>query len=180
MNVSSFIPRANQNSYRKEKPQMDLVVETEQLNISIEFAMFKQNSNENGTVNSTARTVKFMNDMLRLAVDKHFTSRNSYFICVADDTFLGHQLKTKLIGKFPSHYEITSEIIKRQKETKTSKFDNRFLTVFDSLQGIIKADLIYNRDIIGPERQTKILIWEVSLVKNILANKRFGTTAIIQ
>lgn len=162
---SSFIPRSNQNSYRKEKPQMDLVVETEKLNISVEFAMFKQNSNEDGTVNSTERTVKFMNDMMRLAIDSIYTKRKGYFICVADDTFLGHQLNTKLIGRFPSHYIITPEIIDRQMTTKTSKFDDRFLSVLKELNGNIKADIIFDRDVVGEKihRITKILIWEVQL-----------------
>lgn len=165
IHISSFVPRANQNSYRKEKPQMDLVVETENLNISVEFAMFKQNSNEFGTVNSTSRTVKFMNDMIRLAIDSVHTNRKSYFICVADDTFLGHQLKTKLIGRFPSHYLITPEIIDKQMETKTSKFDDRFLTVLKKLNRNIKADLIFERNVIANKihRLTKILIWEVEM-----------------
>lgn len=163
INASSFIPRVNANSYRKEKPLMDLVVETKNLQISVEFAMFKQNSNEFGTVNSTARTVKFMNDMMRLAIDKVHTNRESYFICVADDTFIGHQLKTKLIGKFPSNYEITSEIIESQMKTRTGKFDERFLNVLNSLNMNIKSELVYDKKIIGPKRLTKILIWKVGM-----------------
>ena len=166
IHTSSFIPRANQNAYRKEKPQMDLVVETERINISVEFAMFKQNSNEKGTVNSTARTVKFMNDMMRLAIDSLHTNRESYFICVADDTFLGHQLKTKLIGRFPSHYIISPETIARQMETKTSKFDSRFFAVLKNLNRNIKADLIFEQDVTGEKinRLTKILIWKVQII----------------
>ena len=166
IHAKSFIPRMNQRSYRKEKPQMDLVVETENLNIAAEFGMFKQNSNEEGTVNSTARTVKLLNDMIRLAIDSVFTKRDSYFICIADNTFIGHQLKSKLIGRFPSHYIITNEIIEQQMRTKTSAFDSRFLSVFTTLNTHVKADLIFDRELVSKKihRQAKVLIWRVSMV----------------
>jgi len=130
---SAFRERQNKNSKRKEKPQIDLVVETGKHNLNFEFGLFRQNSNEDGSINKTARTVKILNDMIRLALDSYFTNRQAYFICVADDKMLGHQLRSKILGKFPSDYEINKELIQNQKEKKTSDFDDRFLVVFNGL-----------------------------------------------
>lgn len=167
IHTNSFIARQNQKSYRKEKPQMDLVVDLDNLKFCAEFGMFRQNSNENGTINSTARTVKILNDMIRLAVDSFFTNRISYFICVADDTFLGHQLNTKIIGAFPSDYEITLDVIKQQLKTKTSAFDNRFLPVFENLNAHIFSKIVFDKQInsIKTNKKTKIIIWETALIK---------------
>lgn len=168
INQQSFIARKNINSYRKEKPQLDLVVDTEQLSFCAEFGLFRQNSNEKGNINSTARTVKFLNDMIRLGIDSFYTKRKSYFICVADKTFLGHQLKTKLIGAFPSDYQITYSIIKEQLKTKTSAFDNRFLPIFESLNSTVHSHLVFDKQVKGSKinRETRVLIWETNLLTN--------------
>ncbi len=160
---SAFKERLNKKSKRKEKPQIDLVVETEQRKLNFEFGLFRQNSNEEGSINKTARTVKMINDMIRLAVDSHFTNRESYFICVADDKMLGHQLQSKILGKFPSDYVINKELIKKQKEKKTSDFDDRFLAVFNELDLSIKSKIIFNRKVEAKliNRETRIIVWNV-------------------
>jgi hypothetical protein len=160
---SAFKERLNKNSKRKEKPQIDLVVETEKLKLNFEFGLFRQNSNEEGSINKTARTVKMINDMVRLAVDSHFTKRESYFICVADDKMLGHQLQSKMLGKFPSDYEINKELIKKQKEKKTSDFDDRFLAVFNDLDLTIKSKIVFNQKVEAKliNLETRIIIWNV-------------------
>ena len=160
---SAFKERLNKKSKRKEKPQIDLVVETEKRKLNFEFGLFRQNSKEEGSINKTARTVKMINDMVRLAVDSHFTTRESYFICVADDKMLGHQLQSKIIGKFPSDYEINKELIKKQKEKKTSNFDERFLAVFNELDLTIKSKIVFNQKVEAKliNRETRIIIWNV-------------------
>ncbi|CAN5125009.1 hypothetical protein BH09BAC5_BH09BAC5_18950 [soil metagenome] len=160
---SAFKARLNANSKRKEKPQIDLVVETAKHKLNFEFALFRQNSNEEGSINKTARTVKMLNDMIRLALDSQFTKRESYFICVADDKMLGHQLQSKLLGKFPSDYEINKGLIKKQKEKKTSDFDDRFLTVFNELDLKIKTKIVFNQKVEAKmiNRETRIIIWNV-------------------
>ena len=163
INKSAFKERLNKNSKRKEKPQIDLVVETEKLKLNIEFGLFRQNSNEEGNINKTARTVKMLNDMIRLAIDSHFTKWESYFICVADNKMLGHQLKSKILGKFPSDYEINKELIKKQKEKKTSDFDERFLTIFYRLNLTIKSKIVFNQKVEAKliNRETRIITWNV-------------------
>jgi len=164
---SAFKERLNKNSKRKEKPQIDLVVETEKRKLNFEFGLFRQNSNEEGSINKTARTVKMINDMVRLAVDSYFTKRESYFICVADDKMLGHQLQSKILGKFPSDYEINKELIKKQKEKKTSDFDDRFLAVFNELDLTIKSKIVFNQKVEAKliNRETRIIIWNVKTEK---------------
>ena len=163
----SYVPRKNQRSYRKEKPQMDLVVDNESLKICAEFGLFRQNSNEKGTINKTALTVKMLNDMIRLGIDSHHTKRRAFFICVADDKMLRHQLRTKILEPFPSNYHITAGLIHELRKNKTSAFDDRFIKTFKTLNSNITAKLIYEADINAKKtnRATKILAWEVFLSK---------------
>lgn len=164
MNIQSFIIRNNTKSKRKEKPQIDLVVEKLGLNLSVEFALFRQNSNEEGTINKTARTVKMLNDMIRLGLDSYHTKRKGYFICVADDKMLGHQLQSKIISKFPSDYLITMNVVNKQKEMKTCAFDDRFIKKFEMMKCSFKAKLIYNENLEAEKitRETRILVWELT------------------
>src|SRR5699024_748807 len=83
---------------RKEKPMLDLIYDNQRTNICAEFALFRQNSNNEGTINKTARTVKMLNDMIRLALEAHYSQRRGYFICVADKKMIGHQLRNKIVS----------------------------------------------------------------------------------
>lgn len=161
---SAYLERKNPNSKRKENPQIDLVVDNDILKLNIEFGLFRQNSNENGNINKTARTVKMINDMIRLALDSFYSRRKAYFICVADDKMLGHQLKTKLLGKFPSNYTFSNDFILKQQETKTSDFDIRFLQVLDKLDVEITGEIVYNEKIEADfiTKETRIIIWEIN------------------
>jgi hypothetical protein len=164
---SAFKERLNEKSKRKEKPQIDLVIETTNQKFNFEFGLFRQNSNEEGSINKTARTVKMLNDMIRLALDSYFTKRESYFICVADDKILRHQLQSKILGKFPSDYIIDNELIRKQKEKKTSDFDDRFLSVFEELDLKINSKIVYNEKMKAKliNRETRIIIWNVTTEK---------------
>lgn len=170
INKSSFTERRNQNSKRKEKPQIDLVVDTQTHKLNIEFGLFRQNSNDDGSINKTARTVKMLNDMIRLALDSYFTKRDAYFICVADDKMLSHQLQSKLIDKFPSNYLINRDLIQKQKEKKTSKFDDRFLDVFNKLDIEVHSEIVFNESVEAKQitRETRIIIWIIKSNKKSL------------
>jgi hypothetical protein len=139
-----FIPIQDVRSKRKEKPLIDLIVNEPDLNIAVEFGLFRQNSNEAGSINKTARTVKMLNDMIRVALQKHFIATTALFICVADHKMLGHQLTSKILGKFPSDYVITNAVIEHQLQQKTNDFDHRFLNVFRPMEREIYCRLIYD------------------------------------
>ena len=164
INKSAFKERLNTNSKRKEKPQIDLVVETPHLKLNFEFGLFRQNSNEKGNINKTARTVKMLNDMIRLALDSYFTEREAYFVCVADDKMLRHQLQSKILEKFPANYQINKDLIEMQKRNKTSDFDDRFLSVFYNLDLEIMSKIVFNEEIKAKEinRETRIIIWNIT------------------
>ena len=157
----SYIPRNNMDSYRKENPKMDLVVD--KLNICVEFGLFRQNSNEDGTINKPQRLIKTLKDMIRLGLESYHKKRKAYFVCVADSKMLGHQLRTKLLGKFPSNYTITQDLINRLYEKKTSGFDERFIHKMNELNLSFDADIVFNEEIIADKInfETRIIIWEV-------------------
>lgn len=162
INVQCFIPRANMRSYRKEKPKMDLVVE--KLNICCEFGLFRQNSNEKGTINKTDRLIKTLNDMIRLGLETYFTNRKAYFICVADAKMLGHRLQSRLLERFPSNYEITPNLIVQLSEMKTADFDMRFIEKMNELNLSFNAKIAYNEEIIANRInfETRLIIWELT------------------
>lgn len=163
MGNQSFIPRMNIKSKRKEKPQLDLVIDKGNLRISVEFALFRQNSNFEGNINKTARTVKMINDMIRLGIDSYYTKRKAYFICVADDKMIGHKLRSGILGKFPSDYEISRKLVEQQREIKTSAFDDRFINKFNEMNFEFNAKLIFNEEVKAREikGETRILVWEI-------------------
>ena len=149
------------NAYRKEKPKMDLVVD--KLKMCFEFGLFRQNSNEEGTINKTNRLFKTISDMIRLGLETYFTKRKAYFICVADAKMLGHSLQSKLLGRFPSNYEITPNLIAQLSTMKTADFDERFIEKMNELNLSFNAKIIHNEEIHGSKInfETRIIIWEV-------------------
>lgn len=167
-NSNAYKPRQNAKAKRKEKPMLDFILEDGFNNICIEFALFRQNSNDAGTINKTARTVKMLNDMIRIGLETKFSERTGYFVCVADDKMLGHQLRNKLLGQFPSNYIIDEKLVTQQMQTKTCQFDTRFIERFIELNATIKSTLVYCEQVTAQkiERLTKILVWEVQLVSN--------------
>ncbi|MBU2920687.1 hypothetical protein KO504_05000 [Winogradskyella psychrotolerans] len=156
-----YIPRANIRAYRKEKPKMDLVVD--KLNICAEFGLFRQNSNEEGTINKTNRLIKTLNDMIRLGLETYFTKRKAYFICVADAKMLGHQLQSKLLERFPADYRITPNLVTELCEMKTSNFDFRFVDKMNELNLSFNANILHNEPILADKinMETRLIIWEV-------------------
>lgn len=165
LDSQSFIPVGNKDAKRKEKPMIDLVVIEPDLKISVEFGLFRQNSNEKGSINKTYRTVKMLNDMIRLSLETYFTHTSGYFVCVADHKMLGHQMESKITERFPSNYLITNHIIEHQIKQKTNNFDQRFLHVFSPMNRDISSRLIVNERLQAQHinNETRLLIWEVSL-----------------
>ncbi|WP_316826060.1 hypothetical protein [Pedobacter miscanthi] len=165
INGQCFIPLAEKISFRKEKPLIDMVIMEPILNISAEFGLFRQNSNENGTINKTSRAVKMLNDMIRVSLEAHFTGTKGLFICVADHKMLGHQIRSNIIERFPSSYRISNDIIEHQLKQKTNQFDHRFLKVFQPMKREIVSDLIFNEILMAEQikSETRVLIWEVAL-----------------
>lgn len=160
-----FVPSGNINAKRKEKPMIDLVVKAEQINLSAEFGLFRQNSNEKGTINKTARTVKMVNDMLRTSLEAKFSSSTGLFICVADYKMIGHRLNSGFLDKFPSNYSITSEYLTYQTNQKTNKIDRRFLKVFLPLNRHIRSEILFNEQLKAKKivNETRVIIWETKI-----------------
>jgi hypothetical protein len=163
---SAYLPRDNKQSKRNENPQIDLVVDTSTNKLNFEFGLFRKNSNENGSIDKTAKTIKMINDMIRLALDSKFSKREAYFICVADEKILGHQLQTKIIGAFPSNYLIDKDLIYKLKQLKTSRLDDRFLNKLFELDLKINCDIIFNEKIeaISLDLETRVIVWKVNLL----------------
>lgn len=173
INSQTFVPAKEKISFRNEKPLIDLVVDEPELKISAEFGLFRQNSNEDGTIDKTARLVKMLNDMIRVSLEAYFTKTTGLFVCVADHKMIGHQIRSKIVGRFPSNYIITNNIINHQLTQRTNKFDKRFLRVFQSLNIDISSRLIFN-DALKAQKvkhETRLLIWEVSIVDMSTVNK---------
>ena len=165
INSQTFIPAKEKISFRNEKPLIDLVVDEPELKVSVEFGLFRQNSNEEGTINKTARLVKMLNDMIRVSLEAHFTCTKGLFVCVADHKMIGHQIRSNIVNRFPSSYLITNDIINHQLTQRTSKFDKRFLKVFQPLNKNISSRLIFNDRLMAQKvkYETRLLILEVSI-----------------
>lgn len=163
----SYIPRMDVKSKRKENPQIDLVVSNEKIKTAFEFGLFRRNSNPKGTVNKTGRTLKMINDFVRLGLHNHLTNEDSFFICVADSFMLNHRMDSKIYDSFPAKkYLVTSkELEKLRNSVKTEKFfDERFLKQAENLKLSIKAELIYESaiQVSTLEHETKILVWKIN------------------
>lgn len=162
INSEAYIPReVSPNTLRKQKPKMDIVID--KLNICAEFGLFRQNSNEEGTINKTNRLIKTLNDMIRLGLESNFTRRKAYFICVADSKMLGHRLQSKRLGAFPSNYQIDLDLVNELCLKKTSDFDRRFINKMQELNLSFNAKLILNEEIIADKInfETRLIAWEV-------------------
>jgi hypothetical protein len=161
---NAYVPKNHENSKRKEKPQIDLWVDTEELNIACEFGLFRQSSNINGSINKTEKTFKMLDDFLRLFLKCHFTGAKGYFICVADSKMLKHQLRNKVLGRFPADYYTFNnlELGWIIGDTKNS-LDERFVNKLEEIQLNVNASLIYNEQIHSQINilETRILVWEI-------------------
>jgi hypothetical protein len=161
-----YTPRANVNSRRKEKPQMDLNINEPNLKLSAEFAMFKTSSNSLTPIDDTGNIFKMLNDFIRLAIWSKYNRTSAYFICFADSKMLNCQLRSKIIPAFPAGvYEFDSkkmlEIIGNYKSA--SKVDARFLNKLNELKLTIKSELVYEVSINSKINilESKLLVWEV-------------------
>lgn len=155
----AYSPRKDPGSKRKEKPRLDLDIA--KLNISVEFALFRKNSNDKGPINKTDRLFKMFNDMVRLGLNSKSTNRNSYFICVADEKIIGHQIRNKLFNQFPAdQYILDSKTIGEFSSTKDAKFDKRFVVKLDETKLTIVAKKVADDPIGSNER--RLLIWKIT------------------
>jgi len=161
LHKDTFIPNNDVKSKRKENPKMDLVIDTDDLNLNVEFALFRRNSIEKSGINKTQRTFKMLNDMIRLGLENNYTGRKSIFVCVADNKMLGHKLSCKLINKFPSKYIINNTLLKELNKYKTKGFDERFTVKFMKSKFDIEANIIFNKKIDSSE-DIRIIVWEIN------------------
>jgi hypothetical protein len=162
----SFIPRLDPKSKRKEKPQIDLIILTEKLNAAFEFGLFRRNRNPNGTINKTGRTLKMLNDFVRLGLHSYYTRHESFFVCVADSFMLKHRMDCKVYDAFPAskYYVAQSQIEQIKLAVKTVEhLDERFFKKAETIKLSITADLIYDSEIKADtlEHTTKILVWRI-------------------
>ncbi len=163
----TFIPRNDPRSTRKEKPQLDFWVDVAQLKASFEFGLFRQNSNINGNINKTNRTYKMVADFLRLGLHQFFSGGKAYFICVADEKMLKHQLKTRLLPAFPAdEYKIDKLHLDNLLESSKNDVDRRFVNRFRELETEITAKKVYDEEIFSKINtlETRILIWEINTI----------------
>lgn len=177
INPNAFTSNLNPNSKRKENPQIDLYCMHPIKVITAEFGLFKRNSNPDGIVNSSEKIFKMLNDMLRLSLNKLYTPSESFFICVADSTILGTQMRNNILPAFPSplytfDYNDINNWVNTIKSAK-SKFDSRFVHKANQLGLSINAELVYNQAIINPgpplsftnNLVTKVLVYNITEVK---------------
>lgn len=105
-------------------------------------------------------------DMIRLGIDSYFTKRKAYFICIADYKMLGHQLQSGILGKFPSKYHISMDIVNQLRKNKTADkvFDERFINKFEEMKCSLNANLIFDEAIQAKNiiMEKRILVWEIT------------------
>jgi len=162
----AYVPRMDPKSRRKENPQIDLVITNENLNASFEFGFFKRNSNPKGTINKTGRTLKMINDFVRLGLYSFYTRSESYFVCVADSFMLKHRMDCKVYEAFPAtKYYVSLNEINHLRDAVITKgfFDERFFQKAESLNVSFEASLIHSAEIIAKtlEHETRTLVWKI-------------------
>ncbi len=171
LHLDSFVSNLHENSKRKEKPQVDLMIDTDTVKMCVEFAFFRRNSNPTGGIKVTENTFKMLNDFMRLALHSHHTKCASYFVCVADKKMLGYQLGDGSLGIFPAvqyvfDHTLLSVMVENYKSGK-KEISDKFLNKLQELNITISANLKYN-EVITTELnplETRILIWEVVSAK---------------
>jgi hypothetical protein len=154
INQLAFVSTPNPNSKRNENPQIDLFLAQENINLSAEFGLFKRNSNLEGSINTTEKVFKMLNDMLRLSLNSFYQPNEAYFICVADSKILGAQMRDIALPQFPAEfysfdYQDLNDWIRLLKSAD-SAFDKRFVSKANMLEHRIEAELIYNEQIENP------------------------------
>ena len=167
----AYIPRQALNAKRNENPQIDLFLNTPELKITCEFGLFKRDSNLNGNANTTEKQFKLINDLLRLSLNKVFIDNKAYFICVADASILGAQMRGNVLPQFPADnynfdYLDLNNWIQNIKSAE-KKIDQRFIEKANQIQLSINAELFYNQPLINPIDiadnllETRILIYRI-------------------
>ena len=167
----TFIERNTPGSKRKESPQIDLFSKIGDRGITVEFGIFKRNSNINASINQTESVFKILNDMLRLSLNQNYTDCDAYFVCVADEKLIGKKLRGNMFPAFPPQkYEFNHSNIEswvQSIKSAESKFDDRFFPKASELRLLINASLIYDEKILNPTNissnslETRIIVYKV-------------------
>ena len=154
---------ANEPGSKKDRPELDMVIMKNDININVEFDLFRKESFDEVRMNKNARTIKMLNDMVRLAFDSYFTKRKCYYVCVTDKTLIGHKINSDNIKKFPSDYGLSKSMILKLKETYTKGFDERIISRIDQNISAIQSTIIYNQLLKanGTSKTSRIIAWEV-------------------
>lgn len=178
INSNAFTSNPHPNAKRGENPQVDLYCPHPNKALTAEFGLFKRNSNPNSSINATEKVFKMLNDMLRLALNKIYHENESFFICIADSTILGLQMRNNILPAFPAelysfNYNNINTWIKNIKSAN-SNFDSRFVDKANILGISIQAKLIFNEKILNPPAPlditnnflTKALVYKIECKTN--------------
>ncbi len=154
INSNAYVSNPHPNSKRKENRQIDLFCSHPNKVITAEFGLFKRNSNADGSINATEKVFKMLNDMLRLSLNQLYCPNEPYFVCVADSKILGAKMRNNILPPFPAsnytfNYLDINNWINNLKSAK-SAFDKGFVDKANILQLSIKAELVYNQQILNP------------------------------
>ncbi|MBX7141817.1 MAG: hypothetical protein K1X63_12130 [Chitinophagales bacterium] len=164
----AYQKRKHPKSKRNENPQIDLMIQNGEEIFCVEFGLFRRNSNPAGTINKTGRTIKMLNDFIRLGLHSHFVKNDSFFVCVADSFILNHQMEKKQFDPFPAqNYLLDAAKVKSlldEMKTAREHFDERFARKLKELGVTIDSEKIYDERITANkiEHETRILIWKVT------------------
>lgn len=169
----SFKPRENAKRKRDEKPQIDLWFEDANQRVGVEFAIFKCNKGDGSRINNTEYIFKVLNDMMRLALNAELTNSKAYFVCIADSSMLGKQLRNKQLPAFPGA-EYTFDVDKLQGLIDTmisakKRLDERFIYKLREMNMKVTGQLVYDERVESETNplETKALIWEIKWEKSL-------------
>lgn len=165
MHPNSYALRTIPRRKRKENRLIDLLVHCDRFNVCFEFGLFRKYSNSKGNIDVTAKTGKVINDVLRLSLESHLAQRESYFVGVADNKMIGHQLQNKLLDAFPANYEVDAELLGRLCDGKTfrDQIDAGFKAKFEQYGLSFDAKIHFNEALHGAhvEHETRLIVWSV-------------------
>jgi len=171
--AGTFIPRQNIKRKRNEKPQVDLLINTNNKHLCVEFAFFKRNKVEGSPGNDTEYAFKILNDLMRLGLQSYFTKADAYFVCVADEIMLGKQLRSRKLPKFPAefykfnHSELST--IANNYKSAEKKIDKRFFLKLKEVGITIIAEKIFDKSLASQinQMETRALVWKIRIAEMV-------------
>lgn len=178
INKNAFISDKNEKSKREQNPQIDLYINSDEVNLIAEFGFFRRNSVKDSTINVTEKTFKMFNDIIRLALHNYFEKEknDAYFVCVADEKMLDKGYNKIKLPKFPGEiYEITVDLLneikdkyKTSNETIQDKFLKKFYELNRNNKITISANLICEKKLnrSNDNLNAKILFYKITINKS--------------